>query len=149
MVVQGSHDTDLVQPFRVAVIVLDGVGVGLHHVGTLDDVLGSMGTSLQEVIVIAVHAGNHVLAQLLAELVHQYGFLAFGQRCLGRQHLFEVTGVVFIFREDGSPERNIIVAFHISHDFSSRTFGLEAVGRSNVQGRKVLSQSFSHTATSF
>ena len=37
MVVQRSHDADFMQPFGVAMVVLNGVCIGLHHVGIFDD----------------------------------------------------------------------------------------------------------------
>ena len=62
MVVQRSHDADFMQPFGIAMVVLNGVCIGLHHVGIFDDVSGGVGTSLQQVVIIAVHAGNHIFA---------------------------------------------------------------------------------------
>ena len=47
MVVQRSHDADFMQPFGIAMVVLNGVCIGLHHVGIFDDVSGGVGTSLQ------------------------------------------------------------------------------------------------------
>ena len=79
MVVQRSHDADFMQPFGIAMVVLNGVCIGSQHVGIFDDVSGGVGTSLQQVVLIAVHACYHILAYLLPELGLQYGFLSFGQ----------------------------------------------------------------------
>ena len=79
MVVQRSHHTSLMQSFGIALIVFDGISIGLEDIPALVDLPGGGGSILQQIIVIAVYTSYHVLSQTGAKLVHQDRLLALAQ----------------------------------------------------------------------
>ena len=72
--------------------------------------------ALQQVVVVAVNAGYHVTAVGLAQHVHHSLFLAFGELGARRQHYLEMYLVAFVFVENRTPERYVIIAFDVCYD---------------------------------
>ena len=98
-VVQRGLHTDFMQTVGKAVEVLDGIAISLEDIGILVYLMRHLGGTLQQEVVVAVYTSYHVFAQLCSQLIHQYGFLALGQRAFRWKHHFEISGVVFIFSQ--------------------------------------------------
>ena len=66
-VVERCHDAHLLEGGGVALVVFDGVGVGVEDVGAHADGARGVRGSLHEVVVVGIHAGNHVGAEAVGE----------------------------------------------------------------------------------
>ena len=128
MVVEGGHYASLVQTVGIALVILDGIGIGLEHEPAVVYLAGSGCHTLQEVIVIAVHTGHHVVAQSGAQLIHEHRLLSLAKRVLGRKHDLEVEVVVLEIGEHRTPERHIIVALYIGHNPALCLFRFQPIG---------------------
>ena len=144
VVVERHHHAHVVQRWRVALEVLNGVDVGVEYVGVAHDVLRGLRGPLHEEVVVGVDAGYHVLAHVVAHEVHEHLFLALGQAHLRGQHHLEVVLVVLELAQHRAPEEHVVVALHIGHDALARGLAFHAVDRAEVVGVEVVAQTFCH-----
>ncbi len=80
VVVERHRHTDIMQRRGIALEVLNRIDIGMEHIGALEDSAGGIGAALQQVVVVGIDTGNHILAQRLAlEEVHQHRLLTPGQ----------------------------------------------------------------------
>ena len=132
-VVECGQHADLVEPLGKALVVLDGVGVGLQDVGVGVELARSGSGLLQQVVVVAIHAGDEAAAQGGGfQGIHQHHLLPLGEGGLRGEHHLEVALVVLVGREDGAPEGDVVIALHIGHDALARLLGREAVGSFDI-----------------
>ena len=128
MVVEGGHYAGLVQTFGIALVIFDGIGIGLEHVSAVVYLAGSGCHTLQKVVVIAVYTSHHVVAQPGTQLIHKHRFLSLAKRVLGREHDLEIEGLVLEIGEDRTPERHIVVALYIGHNPALCLFRFQPIG---------------------
>jgi len=139
----GLH-AGVVQRVGVALVVLDGVGVGVDDEGAADELARRGGGSLQQVVVVGIDARYHVLAQRVAQPVHHGHLFALGQRAAAGQHHLEVVFVVGKLAEDVAPEGHVVVALHVGHDFLACLLGAQAVGCLHIHRRQIVRELPSH-----
>ena len=140
VVVERHRHTHVVERGRVALHVLDGVGVGVEDERTLEDGARGERGALDEVVVVGVDTGDEPLSGLAVEGAHQGSFLTPLQDVLPRgQHHLEVIVGRLKLTEDGAPEEHVVVALHISDDLLTLLFGVEAVGGIKIGRRQVVS----------
>ena len=65
----------------VALVVLDGVCIGMKYIWIVQHKARHIVASLHEVVIIGINASYHVAAQLLANHVDQSNLLALRQAC--------------------------------------------------------------------
>ena len=118
-VVECAHHASRMQSRSIALVVLDGVGIGVEDVGTGEQRLADWCSALHEVVVIGIHASYHVIAKPRPEFIHQGSFLAFAEGKSRGEHHFELDMFSLEVLQYGAPKEDIIVAFHVCHDFSS------------------------------
>ena len=58
-VVKGGHDAHVVEGGGIALVVLDGVGIGVDDVGVVEHALGGRCVALQQVVHVGIHTGYH------------------------------------------------------------------------------------------
>ena len=58
-VIEGAADADFVQTLGKALVVFDGIGIGLEDVGIVIELARSGGSILQEKIIVTVHTSYH------------------------------------------------------------------------------------------
>ena len=133
MVVEGNHDTGFVQRWRIALQVFNGVSVGVEDVRIGCYLLRHLGGALHEIVVISVHAGNHVTSYLVHQQIHQHRLFASIKTFHARgQHHLEIPGVVFEVTQDRSPEKYVVVTLHIGCDAASGVLRLHLVSRLEI-----------------
>ena len=116
MIIKGDRHTDIVERWRIALIVLDGIYVGVEHIRTVENALRLMGAALNKIVVIGIDTGYHIATKRLAlEKIHQYRLLAASKIHLRWQHHLEVTLVVLELAQNRSPEVDIVIALDIGH----------------------------------
>ena len=59
MVVERYRHADIAQRGRIALQVLDGIGVGVQHVGILQHLARRFAGALSEEVVVGIDAGEH------------------------------------------------------------------------------------------
>ena len=116
----------------------------MQYIGAVDDATRCACLALQQVVVVAVYAGNHMSAQSYAEVVHHRHLLTLSQRCVRGQHHLEVVFFVVVLAQQMAPERHVVVALHIGHNPLACRLGFQAVGGFYVERGYVLCQSLSH-----
>ena len=96
MVVQCGGHTHFVQSACETLQVLDGVGVGVEHEGVVQYGFRKWRCPLQQVVVVGIHTGYHVVAHLFTNQTHQCGFLSPLQFVFfRRQHHFKISVSIF------------------------------------------------------
>ena len=78
-VVERAHHAGGVQGRGVALVVLDGVGIGVEDERGGEERAAHLGRALHEVVVVGIHAGYHVIAEGRPKTVHQGCLLAFAE----------------------------------------------------------------------
>ncbi len=116
VVVERHHNAHVVERGGETLVVLNGVDVGVEHVGVGDDSLRRGRGPVDEPVVVGIHTGYHAAAHTVGKEVHQHRFLAALQRVARGEHHLEIAFVVLEPPQDGAPEEHVVVALHISHD---------------------------------
>ena len=145
VVVQRDSHAHLAQRLGIALQVLDGIGIGVEDIGIANQFFRSWRDTLNEIVVVSIHAGNHVLSCALRQHVHDGRLLATLQLthpC--RQENLEIAGIVLETAEHRPPEKDVVVALHVDHDAPSVVLGLQSVGRLNEFRVDVVGQVFLH-----
>ena len=120
MIIERHRHAHIMKRRRIALKILDGVGIGMKHIGVGDDFLRDGGLSLNEVVVVGIHTSDHVASDLLRQQFHHHSLLSPVQPLHARgEHDFKIAVFVLIATEHGTPEEDIIVALHIGYDSSS------------------------------
>ena len=144
MVVERHHHTHVVERGREALVVFDGIDIGMEDVWVSYDVLRGLRRALHEEVVAGIHAGYHVFAHLVAHEVHEHLFLSLRQVDLRRQHHLEIMPVVIELTQHLPPKKHVVVTLYISHDTFSRGLASHAVDRAEIVGVEVVAQAFCH-----
>ena len=116
MIIERHHHCHGVETLGIALIVFDGIYNSVEDVGRLKHLLRHGRCSLKEIVVVGIHTGNHVGTDILTNHIHQCRLLATFQFVARGQHHLEVASVILKLRERSTPEEDVVVAFHISHD---------------------------------
>ena len=145
VVVERGHHAHLMERRGVTLVVLNGVGVGVEHERVGEHVAGRWGAALQQVVVVGIHTGDHIVAQVLAQTVHHRLLLAAREVGARRKHHLKLQVVAFEVVEHTAPEEDVGVAFHVCHDLLL-TFALrvQLAGCLYEFGVQVSCQSFAH-----
>ena len=116
-VVQRSLHTHFMKTFSKTMVVFNGVSVGLENIFVQVNLTGGIGSSLQQKIIVTVDTGNQASSQFLCiQRIHQHHFLALCQRSGGRKHHLEITLLILELSQKGTPESDVVIAFHIRHN---------------------------------
>ncbi len=110
----------------------------MEHVGALYQLARRGGDPLNEVVVIGIDAGYHVLPERLAEFVHHGNLLALGQGAVGGEHDLEVELLILITAEDVTPESHVIVTLHVGNDLVARLLGPQTIRCLDVEGVQIV-----------
>ena len=107
----------------------------MEHKGTAQYLLRRSRSSLQQIIVVGIHTGNHILTQsefvailLTFKEVHQHRLLPSRQVHLRREHDLEVSLVVLELRQHSPPEIDIIVTLDVGNNPAPCLFRGQCVG---------------------
>ena len=137
------------QSLGKALVVLYSIGVGLQDVGVAVEFARGDGSILQQIVVVAIHAGDEVATQSLrVKRVHQHHLLPLRKRGLRGEHHLKVAFIVLVGRKDGAPESNVVIALHIGHNALASLLGSQAVGRVNVGRGQVITERSRHSEES-
>ena len=105
----------------------------MEDIGSGEYRFRGIGSPLDQIVVVCIHAGYHIFAHPLLQQVHQHRLLApfqlLGAR--GQRHL-EVDLWGFQSGEHRAPEKHIIVALHIGYDAVLGRLRIELIGRFEV-----------------
>ena len=132
-VVERGRNAHVVERTCVALVVLNGVNKGVEHLGRVTHLLRSGRASLHQVIVVRIHASNHIRPQLIS----QCNLLPLTQRRLGGEHNFKIVLLRLQRSEQVAPERHIVKTLYIHHDTLPRMLPRQAVRRLDVLGGDV------------
>lgn len=139
-VVEGCHHADVVEGRGIALVTLDGIGVGVYDVGVLKHPNGTGCLALKQIVEVGIDTGNHAGSQGLSEFVHHGGFLAAIEVGAAGQHHFEGGVVVFELAQHATPEEDVVIRFNVCHNLPLFRFGTKAVGCLDVGGGEVGSE---------
>ena len=109
-IVLGRLDADLVQRSGPAEIVFRRIGIGMEQVRRPVDLARLLVEVLEQVVEVAVHAKNAVVAAL-ADHAQQH-FLALGQVLPRRNADLEFQPLGLVVVENAAPKRHVVVAFY-------------------------------------
>ena len=132
-IVESALHAHTVQTFGIALEVLDGIGVGMKHIGALNDTVRSTRCALQQVVVIAINAGYHMATKTLAKVVHHRHLLTLGKGGIGGQHYLKVVTLGIILAQQMTPKRHIIVALHVGYNALTCTLGAQTIGSADIE----------------
>ena len=145
VVVECHGHAHVVERRAIALVVLDGVDIAVEHVGIGYHLVRSGRGPLHEIVVVGIYTGYQVVAGLAFEQIHQHRFLAALEfaRTRGQHHL-KIACVVFKTTEHRAPEEHVVIALHVGDDFAARPLRVQFVGRLEIAGSDIVSQSFTH-----
>ena len=109
MVVQRHGHGHIVEARSVALEIFDRVSVSVENKWIVVHLARGEGGVLEKIIIVGIHAGNHILSGVSGDEVHEHRFFSAGERLLGRKHNLEEYSLVFETAEHGSPEKYIVV----------------------------------------
>ena len=143
-VVERAHDASRMQGGCVALVVLDGVGIGVQDERRGNEFAAYLGSTLHKVVVVRIHASYHVFSERRPKLVHQGSFLALAE-CLARgEHHFKLDAVGLEVAQDSAPEEDIVVALNVSHNLPHRVLGSELLCELEVLRVEMFLQTLCH-----
>ena len=117
-IVQRHHHAGFMQTLGVTLEILDGISVGMEDIGTLQHLLGSLGGTLAQIVIVGIHTGYHILAHPLEHISDSRLLATVEMIIAGRQHDFEIARVILILSQHRPPEEDIIVALDVSHNLA-------------------------------
>ena len=133
MIIERYGHANIVQRRTETLQILDGVGIRVKDIRIGNDFLRRQRSSLDEEIIISIHASNHVLAHLLRKQVHEHRLLSALQlKLTRRQHHLEISPVILKPTQHGAPEEHVIIALDVSDNPTSRVFRIEFVRRLEI-----------------
>ena len=95
MVVESDRHTHIMQRWRIALEILDGINVSVEHIRAIENALRLVSATLNKIIVVGIDASYHIATKRLAlEEVHQYRLLTTRQINLRWQHHLEIAFIV-------------------------------------------------------
>ena len=132
------------QPRGIALVTLYRVNIGVEDIGTLQELTGIGRRTLHQIVIVRVHAGNHVLAYAM-EHTGDGRLLAPVQVALpSGQHNLEIAGIVLKPAQDHPPEEHVFIALHVGHYLATRLLGGQMVRRLYVLGVDMFCKSPRH-----
>ena len=118
----------------------------MEHERVAEDGFRCWRTALYEEVVVGIHARNHVPSRLSSVYKAHYRGLLAAFQMVGPcgEHYFKVARLVLEASEDGAPEEDVVVAFHIRHNLPPCLPRVQSVGRLYVFRRYVVGESSAH-----
>ena len=138
-VVERGHHTHVLERRGITLEVLNGINISVEHKRVSTHLPRSFRCfALHQIIIVGIHTGNHGRAEAVAQIVHQCDFLSLAQRGARREHHFKIIVRRFQRAQERAPEKDIVVAFHVSHDFMACLLRSQPVGGRDEVGIKIL-----------
>ena len=121
-------------------IVFNSIGISLKNIPVPVDFTGSIGSSLQQEIIVTVHTGNQTSPQFgCIQRVHEYHLFSFCQGGGRRKHHLEIVFVVFKLFKQCAPESDVVIAFYVSDDTSAGFLRIKLMGGIEIRRSQIIS----------
>jgi len=110
----------------------------MKHVGVLTHLLRHLRSSLHEVVIVGIDAGNHAFAQTRPEEIGQRHLLPLTEGGPRGQHHLKIIMLRLERPQQLAPEEHVFVALDIRHNLAARVSPVEAIGGGDEVGVEVV-----------
>ena len=156
MVVEGDGHADIMQGWCIALVVLDGIYIGMEDVRALQHLLRLRRHALHQIVVVGIHTGYHVHAKPALAIffpvlltfnlqeVHQHRLLTPRQIGFRRQHHLKIAVVVLEGGKHRAPEVDVVVGLDVGYNPTTGPLRLQGISRFEVPAVDIVFQFLSH-----